>query len=130
MIDSYRSYVPFWLHGVAVAELRPVTITTKTNHRNRNNPIYREILKAECGGFGVMKVPEGMPESEGQHCAARPSFLNLSLLPDFAGLAEKEAKVADEGGVILSIRAPVCAQKVELVPCGCDCNLISVKGYS
>ena len=23
MIDSYRSYVPFWLHGVVGAELRP-----------------------------------------------------------------------------------------------------------
>jgi hypothetical protein len=47
-------------------------ITTDSNCRDRNDPVYRAALVEECGDLGVLDVPEGQLESEVRHCAEHP----------------------------------------------------------
>jgi hypothetical protein len=65
------------------------TIPTNTKCSDRNDPVYRAELEAECGILGVMDVPEGFLESEVRHCREHPSFA-----PDYAARLEKEAVLA------------------------------------
>ena len=75
-----------------------ILITTDTNieHSDRNDPVYRAALIEECGDLGVLDVPEGQPESEIRHCKEHPRWRDPTFVPDFAALAEKEAKLTAE----------------------------------
>ncbi|EAT81382.1 hypothetical protein HBI56_204520 [Parastagonospora nodorum] len=63
---------------------------------DRNDPVYRAALIEECGDLGVLDVPEGQPESEIRHCKEHPRWRDPTFVPDFAALAEKEAKLTAE----------------------------------
>ncbi|KAH4222750.1 hypothetical protein HBH64_162270 [Parastagonospora nodorum] len=75
-----------------------ILIMTGTNieHSDRNDPVYRAALIEECGDLGVLDVPEGQPESEIRHCKEHPRWRDPTFVPNFAALAEKEAKLTAE----------------------------------
>jgi hypothetical protein len=75
-----------------------ILITTGTNikHIDRNDPVYRAALIEECGDLGALDVPEGLSESEIRHCKERPRWRDPTFVPNFAALAEEEAKLAAE----------------------------------
>jgi hypothetical protein len=64
--------------------------------KDRNDPVYRAELEAECGRLGVMEVPEGAEENTIRHCLEHPRFGDSTFHPVPARVSDQERLNAAE----------------------------------
>jgi hypothetical protein len=66
--------------------------------RDRNDPVYRAELEAECGRLGVMEVPEGVEENKVRHCLDHPLSGDPTFHPVPASVSDQERLEAGSSG--------------------------------